>query len=41
MSQREQKFKLADKRIAGQMDEIIYAVAQVVEKCKEVKAGVR
>ncbi|PPS30438.1 hypothetical protein BVY12_22115 [Pseudomonas amygdali pv. morsprunorum] len=41
MNQREQKFKLADKRIAGQMDEIIYAVAQVVEKCKEVKAGVR
>ena len=41
MNQREEKFKLADKRIAGQMDEIIHAVAQVVEKCKEVKAGAR
>ncbi len=41
INEREEKFKLADKRIAGQMDEIIYAVAQVIEKCKEVRAGVR
>ncbi|WP_183141427.1 tyrosine-type recombinase/integrase [Pseudomonas syringae group genomosp. 3] len=39
INEREEKFKSADKRIAGQLDEIIYAVAQVVEKCKEVKAG--
>lgn len=41
INEREEKFKLADKRIAGQMDEIIYAVAQVVEKCKDVRAGAR
>lgn len=35
LDEREKKFRLADKRIAGQMDEIIYAVAQVVEKCKQ------
>ncbi|MBX9770867.1 MAG: site-specific integrase [Undibacterium sp.] len=39
INEREEKFRSADKRIAGQLDEIIFAVAQVVEKCKEVKAG--
>lgn len=35
LDERDKKVRFADKRIAGQMDEIIYAVAQVVEKCKE------
>lgn len=39
ISEREEKFQSADKRIASQLDEIIFAVAQVVEKCKEVNAG--
>lgn len=39
INEREEKFRSADKRIAGQLDEIIFAVAQVVEKCKEVKSG--
>lgn len=39
MNEREEKFQSTDQRIAGQLDEIIFAVAQVVEKCKEVKAG--
>lgn len=41
INEREKKLTLTDKRIAGQLDEIIYAVAQVVEKYKEVKTGAR
>lgn len=37
LNEREHKFQSAEKRIASQLDEIIFAVAQVVEKCKEVQ----
>ncbi|WP_212626425.1 tyrosine-type recombinase/integrase [Pseudomonas sp. PP3] len=37
INEREVKFESGNKRIAMQLDEIIFAVGQVVEKCKEVK----
>ncbi|WP_213879499.1 site-specific integrase [Pseudomonas sp. dw_358] len=39
LAEREEKFQSADARIAVQLDEIIYAVAQVVEKCKELNGA--
>ena len=40
IGERERKFESGDKRVAMQLDEIIIAVAQVVEKCRQVKAEV-
>ncbi len=40
IGERESKFESGDKRVAMQLDEIIVAVAQVVEKCREVRVEV-
>ncbi|MGV0315913.1 hypothetical protein ACKU3N_008385 [Pseudomonas putida] len=41
LNEREHKFKLGEKRVAMQLDEIIFAVGQVVEKCKETRGELR